>query len=75
MEKCEQTVVVKEINYPICSPMYSDDYDECSHCIVKDLEACLWRETNTIGTFNFLQIIRKRKEKQFDMLWLRITHL
>jgi hypothetical protein len=34
-----------------------------------------WRETNTIGTFNFLQIIRKRKEKQFDRLWLRITHL
>jgi hypothetical protein len=33
------------------------------------------RETNTIGIFNFLQIIRKKKEKQFDGLWLRITLL
>jgi hypothetical protein len=74
VEKREQTVVVEEINYPICSPMYSNDYDDCSHCIVKDVEACFWREINTIG-INFLQIIRKRKEKQFDGLWLRITHL
>ncbi len=59
-------MVVEEINYPICSPMYSNDYDECSHCIIKDLETCFWRETNTIGIFNFLQIIRKKKEKQFD---------
>ncbi len=57
-------MVVEEINYPICSPMYSNDYDECSHCIIKD-----WKLVSKRNKHNWnLQFLADHKEEERETI-------